>query len=113
YTRADLIAGPVVSCAANATGTNTVSGTAAGLGATDLAILSIGSGSAVIIGASPAFSATSVVTGVSDLVAYKTDALGSTATDRALIRRDVNVTGNISVGTVDFNGGESFAPAPA
>ncbi len=55
-----------------------------------------------------------VQNGTHDLVGYR-GALtgGNTTTDRAIIRRDQNIPANDSVGTMDFNGSESFPVASA
>ena len=58
------------------------------------------------------FMLTSVSDGTHDLVGFKTDQLTPGA-DTALLRRDVVVSGDGSVGTVDFTGSEAFAAASA
>jgi hypothetical protein len=55
---------------------------------------------------------TSVSDGTYDLFGIRSDFL-TPGTERALLRRDVVVSGNGSLGTVDFAGSESFAPVSA
>ncbi|HEU5260135.1 MAG TPA: Calx-beta domain-containing protein [Gemmatimonadales bacterium] len=111
-TQAELTAGTLTFCGAAPT-TRTITGTAANLGVTEAAHISLGGGFAMVIGAIDLnFSISGVLDGTHDLVGFKSDQTAPGA-ERALLRRDVMVSGNGSVGTVDFAGSESFAAASA
>jgi hypothetical protein len=49
--------------------------------------------------------------GTMDLVAFRADLSASPVPDRLLLRREVEVTDGGSLGTLDFDGSESFDPA--
>jgi hypothetical protein len=107
----ELPVSPVVMCPF---GTATMTGTAAGLALTDLANVSVGGGTAVVTGATPAIEITRANTGTHDLVGYRQSLLDPGGPgERVLIRRDVAVSDGGSLGTVDFGGSEAFAPATA
>ena len=50
--------------------------------------------------------------GTHDLVGFRSD-IGTPGAERALLRRDIVVSGDGALGTVDFAGSESFAPTSA
>ena len=114
-TRAELTSAPIDLCPAAAV-TKTVNGTVTGLGTTDFAAFWLGAGSATS-NVNGAFSMSNVRQGTHDFVAYRHDQLrdvtGTGNSDRAVIRRDQNIAAGGSVGAVDFNAGDSFAPATA
>ncbi|HEV8264485.1 MAG TPA: hypothetical protein VGQ06_06010 [Gemmatimonadales bacterium] len=112
-TQAEFTAGPLTICVPIPSVGRTITGTAAGLDMTETAWISLGGGGVGVNGGGPlAFTLTNVSDGTHDLVGYKTDQLTPGA-DTALLRRDVVVSGNGSVGTVDFRGSEAFAAATA
>jgi hypothetical protein len=89
-----------------------VNGSLAGLGAGDLAEVSLGSGISTLAGNGP-FSILNVAPGPQDLVAYRHNAAGTTP-DLAIIRRGVNVAnGGFLAAAVDFGTSEAFAPTSA
>lgn len=114
-TRAELTTAPIDLCSLPAT-TKTVNGTVTGLGATDRAAFWLGTGSTAT-GVNGAFAMTGVRQGTHDFFAYRHDNIrdltGNGNPDRAVVRRDQNIAAGGSVGAVDFNAGDSFAPATA
>lgn len=114
-TRSELTTAPINLCPAAAT-TKTVNGTVTGLGTSDFASFWLGGGSASASTNGP-FSMTSVQQGTHDFIGYRhdnlKDVLGTGNPDRAVLRRDQNIAAGGSVGAVDFNAGDSFAPATA
>jgi hypothetical protein len=61
----------------------------------------------------PSFTLSGVRGGNQDLIAYRSNPLGSGIGDRMIIRRDQNIPNGGSVGTIDFASAESFAPVAA
>jgi acylphosphatase len=113
YTQAEITAIPFVFCGPGPTG-KTVTGTAAGLGAPDQALISLGGRLApVVTPATLNFTITGIPSGLQDLVGYRRALIGGTVGQSAIIRRDQNITDGGSVGTMDFAGGEAFVPANA
>lgn len=113
-TRAEFTASPLTICVPDDVVGHTITGTAAGLDMTETAYISLGGGGAVSVNGtgSLGFTLANVGDGTHDLMGYKTDQLTPGA-DTALLRRDVVVSGDGSVGTVDFRGSEAFAAAKA
>ena len=110
FSQAELTSGAIVSC--TTLGTRSATGTVAGLGQTDLGIISMGGASATTTIASTNFTLNNMLSGPQDLVAYRSNALaGPSATDRAVILRDLNPAPGGSVGTVDFGGSSAITPA--
>ncbi len=109
-TQAEFTAGPQVFCGPPPTG-KTINGTAAGISATDMAFISLGGGAASPSFAALPFQLTGVASGSHDLVGYRRSLVGGA--DAAIIRRDLNIADNGSVGTVDFGGIEAFVPDTA
>ncbi len=111
-TRAELTGSTVIACPTVPIGGASANGTVAGLSAGDFALVSMG-GAITTAAANGLFSLTGVAVGQRDLIGWRHPFTGSNP-DRGLVRRDVNVpSGPSSVGTVDFGGSESFAPATA
>ena len=110
-TRSEMTSAPINLCPSGAA-TKTVNGTVTGMGATDLANfwLGGGAGSSNLNGA---FSMTKVQSGTHDFIAYRRSFTSGGNPDRAVIRRDQNIAAGGSVGSVDFNAGDSFAPSNA
>ena len=111
--KADLTSNTIVFCGAVTTGSNTVTGTVAGLGATDFASFGLGGVSAISFSASPSVTFNNVPSGTWDLVGYRQNFGTVSATDRAYAQRGITVSNGLSLGTLDFNGANSFAPMPA
>ena len=109
-TQAEFTAAPMVFCAPPPTG-KTISGTAAGIAATDMTAVSLGGGTAAPTVAAPNFQITEVATGTHDLVGYRRSLIGGA--EAAIIRRDQNIADGGSVGTMDFGGIEAFVPGTA
>lgn len=109
-TQAQLTAGPINGCVLPPAG-KTISGTGAGIAATDQARVSLGGGSAATSLAVPNFQLLNVASGAQDLVGYRHSMIGGA--DAAIIRRDLDIPDGGSVDTVDFAGAEAFAPGSA
>jgi hypothetical protein len=110
FTQAELISGPIAFCTTQ--GTRSVTGSVAALGQTDAAFVSMGGGTATVTAASLNFTLNNMLSGPQDLVAYRTNLIaGPSASDRAVITRDLNTASGGSVGTIDFAGGAAITPA--
>ncbi len=90
----------------------TVNGSVAGLLAGELASVSLGSARTSVNGNSP-FQLTNAEDGVMDQVGFKSLASDPSSGSRMFLQRALNPANGGSVGTVDFNGSNSFAPASA
>jgi len=109
-TQAELTAGNAgLSCPPTAG--KTINGTVAGVDVTQSAQISLGGRSATVSFGSLNFQLTNVPSGAQDLVAYRHSFVGDP--ERAIIRRDLDIADNGSVGTLDFGGSEAFTPATA
>ncbi len=104
--KADLTSNTIVFCGAVTTGSNTVTGTVAGLGATDFASFGLGGVSAISFSASPSVTFNNVPSGTWDLVGYRQNFGTVSATDRAYAQRGITVSNGLSLGTLDFNWGQ-------
>jgi hypothetical protein len=111
-TQVEWTAGTLDLCAATPT-TRSFTGTVSGFSnPTESARLSLGGGSTFAAFQNPGFQIDGVSDGTHDLVGFRSD-FATTGTERALLRRDIVVSGNGTLGTVDFTGSESFVPASA
>lgn len=115
--RAEMSAAPIVFCAAPTLSLKLLSGTVTGMNGGDAVNVSIGGGIGFANANLPSLSIGNVQNGPQDLVAWRNDAiadiLGAPNTDRGFVRRDVDLPSGASLGTLDMNGAESFAPATA
>jgi hypothetical protein len=90
----------------------TVNGAVANAALTDVSTVSLGGRSATVLTyLSSSFQLTDVPDGAQDLVAYRHALFGGS--DAAIIRRDQDIADNGTIATLDFAGGEAFAPATA
>ena len=112
-TQAEFTAGTLAFCGPTPPLGKTVTGTAAGIDATQVAQISLGGGTAQASFGALNFTITDVTDGTHDLVGARRPFDFSAGADRAIIRRDQNISNNGDVGTLDFLGAESFATAPA
>ncbi|MCC6318257.1 MAG: hypothetical protein IT361_11255 [Gemmatimonadaceae bacterium] len=100
-------------CVGSGTG-KTITGTVAGLsGALDLASVQLGAAAASVQSTSPNFTLNNVQDGNRDLVATRSTiniTTGGLNVNKAIIRRDLNLANNSSLGTLDFGGSEAFDP---
>ena len=110
-TQAELTAAPFTSCA-TAAATKTVNGTVANLAGGSTAKIAFG-GSSTAAPANGAFQVTNATDGPNDLVGYMRLPGTPGSGDRGFISRGLNPVNGGSVGTVDFTGANSFAPATA
>lgn len=93
-------------------GDKTVNGSVANVGATEAASVSLGYSSTFVFMATN-FQLTDVAPGPQDLVAVRRD-LNSLRTNKVILRRGLNIANNGTITpALDFNAGESFAPASA
>jgi hypothetical protein len=112
-TQAEITAIPITFCGPDPAG-KTISGTAAGIGATDQALISLGGRNApVVTPATLNFMITGVPSGLQDLVGYRRALINGDLGQSAVIRRDQNIADGGSVGRVNFDSTEAFAPASA
>jgi len=110
FSQAEITSAPIVFCTTSL-GTRTATGTVAGLGQTDAAFVSMGGALATVTAASLNFTLNNMASGTQDLVAYRTNLIaGPSASDRAVIMRDLNPASGASVGTIDFSGGAAITP---
>ncbi|MGZ8634458.1 MAG: hypothetical protein ACXWZZ_11485, partial [Solirubrobacteraceae bacterium] len=103
---------------ATVAGGKTHTGTIAGAGATDQVAITLGDASADVATGNASFTINDVSPGPRDLLAVRSAlVIGgggfSITPNRIFLRRDVNVANGASLGTIDFNGADSFAPATA
>jgi hypothetical protein len=108
-TQSEMTAAPLTFCAAP--GTRTVNGTVLGIGAGQVANISLGGASRTVGSGVPAFSLIGVQAGSQDLVAYRFAAGTQSADDRVILRRDQNVASGGSLAAVDFTSAEALAPS--
>jgi len=110
FTQAEITSGPIVSCTTSH-GARSATGTAAGLGQTDAAFISMGGALATVTAASLNFTLNNMLSGAQDLVGYRTNLIaGPSTNDRAVIVRDLNPASGGSVGTIDFGGSAAITP---
>lgn len=115
-TAAELIAGGQQRCATLPRGTKRLTGSVAGVTATDFASVSLGSSAELLFGGTTAFTLDSVPEGTLNLLASRSSidlATFSLTPNRLILRRGVNYANNSVIPTLDFNGPEAFAPATA
>ena len=109
-TKDELVAEGAGHCAS--LGGKTVTGSVAGLGVTDGAVVSFGSRSATAINSfSPNFTLSNIPDGVHDLVAARLPLPGLQA-DRVIIQRGLNPGNNSSFGTLNFGGASAITTVP-
>jgi hypothetical protein len=89
----------------------TINGAVAGTAITDIATVSLGGSLATASFGATTFQLTAVPSGAQDLVAYRHSLVGDP--ESAIILRGENVADGGTVGTLDFNGTQAFAPATA
>jgi Cu/Zn superoxide dismutase len=111
-TQAQMTAGTLTFCGAPLPVGRTISGTAASVGLTETAMLSLGGGATQVNAGSLNFQITDVRDGTHDLVGFRSD-LVTPGAERGLLRRDIVVNADASIATVDFAGSESFPAATA
>lgn len=90
--------------------TKTVNGTVAGVSASQLAFVTLGYSTKIVLPiTSSAFSLTSVASGAQDLFAARLDGTTQRA-DKIILRRGLDIANNGSLAVLDFNASEAFAP---
>ncbi len=111
-TAAELTTEGSAMCPGGVTSGKTVNGSVAGLSATDIAQISLGSSTTTLSGATGSdFTLTNVPPGSVDLVAGRSSLSGSSLTLQDLIiRRDLQPADNATLDTLDFGSSEAFAP---
>ena len=111
-TRGEMLAEQPLRVCVPPRGNAAMTGQVAGLGATEIAAVSMGLGAGFASGAAPQLEVTGMAEGTYDLLAYRFSATDPRP-NRFLLRRDVAVTDGGSLGTLDFGGSEAFDPATA
>jgi hypothetical protein len=114
-TRSELTASAILPCGSGEP-TKTVSGTLAGLGLNDVVYVSMGGSWTDNEGgpvAASSFTMTGVQDGDQDLIAYRFNPRAMGNSQRVIIRRDQNIANGGTLGTLDFDAPESFAPTTA
>lgn len=114
-TQAELVASPISQCEWALAGPKRISGTITGLGAGDVAYLGLGGPNPNAEGGPlpSSFVLTGIQDGNQDLIAYRSNPSAFTPRERVIIRRDQNIADYGSLGAVDFDAPETFAPATA
>jgi hypothetical protein len=114
-TQAELTASTILPCGSTSAGQKRLFGSVTGLGAGDVAYVGMGGPNPDAEGGpiATSFTLAGIRDGNQDLIAYRSNptALGERA--RVIIRRDQNIADNGTIGTIDFEAAESFAPATA
>jgi hypothetical protein len=111
YAKSEFTSVPIAACTTPAV-LKTVNGTVAGIGGTEVALISLGGGLEAVSTLNagfPNFQITDVAGGSQDLVAVHSPNFNSLA-DKGIIRRGLNIADNGSIGaSLDFTAGEAFA----
>jgi hypothetical protein len=103
--------GPAIAiCTAAASGTKTITGSVAGVGAGEAVGVYLGGRFGVATATTPSFTIGAVPDGTYDLVVTRSAALPS-ASDRGIMRQDQNLASGTNIGVLDMSGAESFAVA--
>ncbi len=113
YTNTELTSAPIVNCPA--TGTNSMTGTVAGVGAVQQAQIEMDDAGTSIITSSPgypAYTLEKMFSGSYDLLGWLTNSTGASATDKIIIRRGVQVMNGGAIPVLDFGSSEAFSPTP-
>lgn len=111
-TRAEMSAGPIVFCPALPLNSKIINGSVTGLTGQQVVSLNLGGafgGPSVLF---PTYTVAGVPDGDRDLVAYRF-AIVPAATDRIIVRRDLNIPNGGSIPPLDFGAAEAVAPAAA
>ena len=101
--------------ACTALGTNSVSGTVAGLASADYSFVGMGGGIGTATGVAPNFVVPNVLAGSRDVLAGRLVATTNPVSlfaNKVIIRRGVAVTSSTTLGTLDFNSAEAVATVP-
>jgi len=114
-TRAELNTLGSSFCQQQQQGGKRITGSVAGVGATDQAQISMGNAMAFVFGGQSAFTLDGVTPGARDLIAARSSftfgAGGiSQATDRIIIRRALDLPNGATLPVLDFGSAEAFAP---
>lgn len=115
-TQAELTTVGAGQCTGSSASTRTIHGSVAGLGATDLANITMGGIPAMVLGVGPnTFSLQNVPSGPRDLIAARaalnTSGGGfSTMVNKLIFRRDLDPADGATLPVLDFGGAEAFDP---
>jgi hypothetical protein len=114
-TRAELTRSTNLPCGVLAGAQKQLSGTVTGLGGGEVAYVGLGGTYSDPEGGPVAgpFTLFGVHDGSQDLIAYRSSAAAFSTRERVIVRRDQNIANNGTLGMLDFDGGEPFAPATA
>lgn len=115
--RSEMSAVPFVYCSGTGPALKVVNGSVAGVTGGDGVNLSLGGGIGFANPQITVFNIAGVQNGAHDLIGWRHDFIGDITgagnPDRGFVRRDQNIASGGSVGVLDMNGPESFAPASA
>lgn len=109
YTNTELTSAPFVFC--TPAGTNSMSGTVAGLSAGQKANVSLGASAASTVFPATTFTLNTLPSGTFDLLGYRTGVTGPSATDKVIIRRNQLVANAGTIALLDFGAGEAATAA--
>jgi hypothetical protein len=109
YAQSEITSAPLVFCPAP--GTNTMTGTVAGLASGEAAHVGFDNQGAVTAYPSTSYSLSGLFTGSYDLVGWETGTLGASTTDKVIIRRGVSVDNTGTIPVLDFSTSEAQTPA--
>lgn len=114
-TQAELAGSTISRCDLRSVGPKRLSGTVTGLGPGDVAYLGMGGPNPDPEGGpiATSFILTGIQDGNQDLIAYRSNPSAFGPRERVIIRRDQDIANNGTLGTIDFDAAESFAPATA
>jgi hypothetical protein len=114
-TRAELTGSTISACDSPSVGSKRLTGTVTGLGAGDVAYVGMGGPNPDPDGGpiATSFTLDGIQDGNQDLIAYRSNRSALGTRERAIIRRDQNIPHDGTIGTIDFDAAESFAPATA
>lgn len=105
-------AASIAICTAAATGTKTITGSVAGVGAGEAVGIYLGGRFGVATATTPSFTIGAVPNGTYDLVVTRSGA-GPSASDRGIMRQNQDLATGTNVGVLDMTGAESFPVAAA
>lgn len=116
-TRAEISAAPFVYCSGTGPALKVVNGSVTGVTGGDGVIISLGGAIGFANPQITVFNIAGVQNGPHDLIAWRHDFIGDITgagnPDRGFVRRDQDITSGGSVGVLNMNGPESFAPSSA
>ncbi|MDX2059616.1 MAG: hypothetical protein SFV24_17530 [Gemmatimonadales bacterium] len=111
-TRAEMSAAPIVACPTLPINAKIINGSVTGLTGQQAVLLNLGGAIGNPSALFPTFTLAGVPNGDRDLVAYRFATIPA-ATDRIIVRRDLNIANGGTIPPLDFGAAEAVAPAAA